>query len=622
MSSSVTPTPSPPIKGILRRPSTGGRTPTGESPRGLGSPSRVGVHFEPPEDLDNLLQNAADQTLTSEQLDKLLTSALTTATSGPALVAWLQKVQENLSVLKPSLESFVMAILKIAWADQDRAVVVAYRNFLVNLISAQTYYTKPVIKMLMSNLLGSSFANSEQEVNSFDNIHEAIRAVVATSPLASRHAIMVYGKSCLPYILTKDSKSHTNYIANLLKITTYLQEDRVAIFQLIIDRLVQLDAHLPIGQDLDEVDDDDDDEEEGDSDAGSNSNGSAAATVDKLAIAKENLDGGMEAFFNFIKTTAEVDGDENSLKSLYSDLLKVFDTHIMPSYATGHVQFLMFYIVSLNPSQFTTRFCEWLWKLFTNPNAAITRQSAVAYIASFIARAKFVDVAYLRMFLRRLSNWVHQYLNTRSDSGTDYSYIDLRAHGPFYAACQAVLYLLAFRHEELVNGKKSLAFLASLGLGRMVTCSLNPLKVCLPPVVKNFASIARHYQLAYCDTVIERNNRLNLPVVGSLASASVDDAKPLLLDTLFPFDPYRLVKSKHFIAENYREYQGALEDVEEEEEEDDNEESESESDEDEADKEMAEMEAMLKTPATKRRRLDSSGSLHEFMYGMSPGFKS
>ena len=99
------------------------------------------------------------------------------------------------------------------------------------------------------------------------------------------------------------------------------------------------------------------------------------------------------------------------------------------------------------------------------------------------------------------------------------------------------------------SGPKSIDFLSKLGLGRIVTCSLNPLKVCLPPVVKNFAAIARHYQLAYCETVIQRNNRLNLPVVGTKASTTsvIGEAKPALLDTFFPFDPYRLEQSKNFV---------------------------------------------------------------------------
>ena len=50
-------------------------------------------------------------------------------------------------MLKPKMENFVLALLRIGWADQDCSVVVAYKEFLVNLITAQGYYTKPVLKV-------------------------------------------------------------------------------------------------------------------------------------------------------------------------------------------------------------------------------------------------------------------------------------------------------------------------------------------------------------------------------------------------------------------------------------------------------------------------------------------
>lgn len=65
-------------------------------------------------------------------------------------------------------------------------------------------------------------------------------------------------------------------------------------------------------------------------------------------------------------------------------------------------------------------------------------------------------------------------------------------------------------------------------------------------------------QLAYCDTIIQRNARVNLPVVGNLSNFSgvaCDGAKPLLLDSFFPFDPYRLKNSSVFVESIYRKYQ-------------------------------------------------------------------
>lgn len=577
------------LKSILKTPNT---------PR-----NSSGVHFEPPNNLEETLWAAVNNSLKKDELDGFITHMKNQ--KGQALVDWLQKVQDNLSLLKPSLETFVIAMLSIPWADQEQPVVTAYKNFLTNLVSAQGYYTKPVVKMLLSAMLGDKEQPSDAETSEavFVNLHEALRSVIRVSPLAVTSAISTYGKSCMPFMMTPLTHCHTNYLRNILEISEYLPSEKIALYTLVIDRLVHLDANLPVGEDLyDEADEDDEGENDNAEDH--------KAKKKRIDTCRDNLDEGMKVVYEFIHR--KVNGDESRMISLYDDFLQVFEANILPSYATGHVQFHLFYICSLAPKTLSIKFLDCMWKKFLSPNgASIIRQTAVAYIASFIARAKFVDVTILRCYLKRLSHWVTGYLAARVDVGSDCNYVDVRAHGPFYAACQALLYMLAFRYEELVQGPKSIEFLVNLRLGHIVLSSLNPLKVCLPPVVKNFAAIARHYQLAYCETVIQRNNRLNLPVVGAMSSNTsvIGDAKPALLDTFFPFDPYRLKGSLNFVADQYREYQGSLEDDSEEEEESDTDGSDHEDEE-------------LPTPKPKRRRLNSSGSLSGLLmdYDVSPGF--
>lgn len=43
--------------------------------------------------------------------------------------------------------------------------------------------------------------------------------------------------------------------------------------------------------------------------------------------------------------------------------------------------------------------------------------------------------------------WIHNYISQASDS----SHTDIKHHGPFYSLCQAVLYIFAFRHKELLQ---------------------------------------------------------------------------------------------------------------------------------------------------------------------------
>lgn len=547
-----------------------------------------GVHFEPPKDLSETLQAAVDNPLIRDELDGFVTHMKNQ--QGAALVEWLQQIQDNLNLIKPSLETFVLAILSIPWADQEHSVIAAYKHFLTDLISAQSYYTKPVVKMLMTSMLGGD-KDSINEKETLANIHDALRSVVRISPLAANTSILSYGKSCMPFMMTPQTHKHTKYLDNLLTVSDYLPSERISLLTLVIERLVQLDANLPSG--VDSLYEEDEELPE-----------NMAKRRTREQLCRDNLDQGMSVIYTFIEAHGK---SESELLNLYEVIFQVFESNVLPSYATGHVQFVMFYLLSLSPQILTWKFLGEMWKKFISPSeASLIRQTAIAYVASFIARAKFAGPTVLRHYLKKINGWIISYLSARVDMGNDCNYVDVRAHGPFYAACQALFYMLAFRYEELTQDPKNLEFLGGLRLGHIVLSPLNPLKVCLPSVVKYFATIARHYQLAYCETVIQRNNRLNLPVVGTMSSSTsvISDAKPALLDTFFPFDPYRLKDSKSFISAQYREFKGFAIDN------DSDEDSESEYEEDEENEQV---------PLAKRRRLNSSGSLLELDL-ISPGF--
>lgn len=106
------------------------------------------------------------------------------------------------------------------------------------------------------------------------------------------------------------------------------------------------------------------------------------------------LDICMEKLLEYVYDVCHPHGklDMESAKSLYFDLLQVFETTILPTWASHHVQFVMFYICSFK-SNIAEAFLNWLWLKVSNPNVApVIRQSAVAYIASLLARANFIPI--------------------------------------------------------------------------------------------------------------------------------------------------------------------------------------------------------------------------------------
>ena len=297
------------LQGILRSPDVA----RGVASASPGSPKAgrraSGVHFAPPHDLKGVLARyyaGEDRAGVEKALDEYATRNL----QGPALVAWLQDLVENVVSLKPELEAFVTRFLRVQWVAQDAAVVGAFRHFLANLVSAHGHYTRHVMLMLVQNLAGKARneADLDLEAKAFDNVHGTIQKMLELSPLGAKSLLLQLAKESMPKMFTYhedqafERHSHTKYIENLTRIISYLDksEDRVFLLRIIVDRLVQLDAYLPmptakgVNNDSDEESEDEDNEifpMENDKDKG----------PDLAEVAREKLDAAMSVMFVFLK---------------------------------------------------------------------------------------------------------------------------------------------------------------------------------------------------------------------------------------------------------------------------------------------------------------------------------
>ncbi|KAG0712994.1 RNA polymerase I-specific transcription initiation factor RRN3 [Chionoecetes opilio] len=252
--------------------------------------------------------------------------------------------------------------------------------------------------------------------------------------------------------------------------------------------------------------------------------------------------------------------------------------------------FLVFYLLAIRPG-LATFFLEFLRvKKFENPNCfRDERRNAMAYIGSLLARGKCIPFSHIHSCLEIICAWCYSYLDKQERlQATNYE--DLQLHSPFYFACQTVFYVFTFRYKEYTENSKKLALARSLNLERLVLSQLNPLRMCAAPIVNNFAAVARRYQLAYCYTIMENNKRLQIPSACGDEKASGS----MTLDMFFPFDPYLLVRSRGFITNHYREFDGLPEDIEEED-----------------------------SPGKDEEALDSivSPKLMDFSYSVSPGYQ-
>ncbi|KAG7282265.1 hypothetical protein CRUP_033792 [Coryphaenoides rupestris] len=221
----------------------------------------------------------------------------------------------------------------------------------------------------------------------------------------------------------------------------------------------------------------------------------------------EKLDSLMVVLLAYIRDVCLPKGtlDVERTKELFRDLLSIFDKLILPTHASCHVQFILFYLCSFRVA-LAEAFLEHLWKILQSPSyAPVLRQAAAGYIGSLLARATFLPVVTVRACMDLLVQWIHSYIDSQDSSGRQ-ACCDVALHGPFYTACQAVFYTLIFRHRAILeaNMKK------------------------------------------------EKNNRQTLPVVRSSNTGDSVATNTNPLDSFFPFDPYLLKRSSSVILPLYQ----------------------------------------------------------------------
>ncbi|KAK1344831.1 hypothetical protein QTO34_013534 [Cnephaeus nilssonii] len=492
------------------------------------------------------------------------------------IINWLLEFRSSIMYFTKDFEQLINILLRLQWLNRSQTVVEEYLAFLGNLVSAQTVFLRPCLSMIASHFVPPRVVIKEGDVDvsdsededdnlpaNFDTCHRALQIIARYVPSTPWFLMPILVEK-FPFV-QKSERTLECYVHNLLRISVYFPTLRHEILELVIEKLLKLDVNAS-RQDIEDAEEiaaqtgsgtdateglfnmDEDEVPENETKADPERLNQMAHPV------AERLDILLSLLLSYIKDVCYVDGkiDINKTKDLYRELIIIFDKLLLPTHASCHVQFFMFYLCSFKLG-FAEAFLEHLWKKLQDPNnPAIIRQAAANYIGSLLARAKFIPLITVKSCLDLLVNWLHIYLNNQ-DSGKK-AFCDVALHGPFYSACQAVFYTFVFRHKQLLSGnlKEGLRYLQSLNFERIVMSQLNPLKICLPSVVNFFAAITSKYQLVFCYTIIERNNRQMLPIIRSTAGGDSVQTCTNPLDTFFPFDPCVLKRSKKFIDPIYQ----------------------------------------------------------------------
>jgi RNA polymerase I-specific transcription initiation factor RRN3 len=211
------------------------------------------------------------------------------------------------------------------------------------------------------------------------------------------------------------------YLRALLNLSEYCPVLRERILNLIISHLIQIDVRLArslrlptssswkclpwqVEIDLDQMQDDDDDDDEQfqlDEEI-------ASATRQQPDMAHK-MDSMMEIMFQYLNFK------EDSSDEIFGILIRIFgeitpllcdgacesyliplaDATILPAHKSKYTQFLLFYMCRLKPS-YTDHFLDHVLSRLVDGRDKLIRLICAAYIGSFIARAKYIQLDTIR----------------------------------------------------------------------------------------------------------------------------------------------------------------------------------------------------------------------------------
>ncbi|KAK6866037.1 RNA polymerase I-specific transcription initiation factor rrn3 [Apiospora arundinis] len=309
-------------------------------------------------------------------------------------------------------------------------------------------------------------------------------------------------------------------------------DDRLTAMVLMALRSAQAVGELPTDDDDDESDaesvDSDDEEDE------FNQIKSVKESIEKLDVTLDRLFKLYTPYFE--------DPDSPEALSTFETLLNEFSHIVLPAYKSRHTQFLVFHFAQQSET-LLDMFCGTLINTaFESNRPLVLRQAASAYLASFVARGAMVPGKHVRLVFEVLG---HHLDNMRATYEVNCRGPDVRRYAPFYSLTQALMYIFCFRWKDLIEEvpedvdedelssylDQDITWMPEVKevLRRNIYSKLNPLKVCSPAIVEQFAPWLTAY-VSWLD---------------------LNDETWQQLDSYFPFDPYQLPTSKHWVEGDY-----------------------------------------------------------------------
>ncbi|BAT97145.1 hypothetical protein LR48_Vigan11g134500 [Vigna angularis] len=449
-------------------------------------------------------------------------------------------------------ESLLFAVSKMSLWNYGTEVMDALLELITSLAATNGKYIDWCLEMLVKHFVPPfniyDSLDNENGINRknkvLSRVHAALKEIADLVPLAPLRLCPIVVQN-MPSVFSYD-REIVPYVENMLKLESGAIGETVGstVLPALVDRLLELDVEIGWDGILQEdtkgifdmelediikfVEEDENFDSMPQSELLNRKNFQDKKVVEKL----DNL---------IVLALLHLESCQSSgrLGEVFDILLHSFQKTVLNAYKSKFTQFVMFYACALDPEGCGVKFAMVLADMFgSDVNPPITRMSAVAYLASYLSRAKFLSAALVTTIVQSLVDQCYAYCKLR-DSG-----MNPRAHQVFYSGCQAIMYILCFRMRSLMDVPRLKLQLLNMPMEAIWKHKLCPLKVCLPTVVVEFLRQAKAAKLFMASESFVFNDMLESDL--SKAFGGMDR-----LDMFFPFDPCLLKKSESYIRPHF-----------------------------------------------------------------------
>ncbi|GER43761.1 RNA polymerase I specific transcriptioninitiation factor RRN3 protein [Striga asiatica] len=455
-------------------------------------------------------------------------------------------------------QTLLAAIFGMSLWNYGTDVMDALVELLVSLASSSGEYVDLCLDMLVVNFVPPFTSPSAtyflellkqphglaKKTQVLHRVHSTLKDIANVVPLSPVRLDKIV-RDRMPNIYAKEPHI-VMYVENMLRLEGGVMGELVGstILVVLVDRLIELDVEIAwddILQDDFQKGIFDMELEDLDGHADGIERDSNELTREALIqrffsgnLVAEKLDSLMVITFEHIKSCFE----SGRLVQVFEILLQSFQKTVLTAYKAKFTQFVMFYACSLDPENCGKMFPNVLLNIFLSSPNPEWRMGAVAYLASYLARAKFVPLSFVVDMLESVVNWCFLYCKNQEGD------INPKAHKVFYAGCQAIMYVLCFRMKQIVSVPRLKSQLLLMRIEEVLGHPLRSLQVCLPSIVEEFLWL------------VKVNGVFSLPqssvkfgVLESEHSMAFGGLKRF--DMFFPFDPCLVRKCDRYIRPNY-----------------------------------------------------------------------